>query len=147
MTRFYSQDRFLKCAANLSLISLSRSHPWGIFIFLIKLVCLDPSSSCNCVSLFKSMVFLPQLFDILFNPICYHSKLYPYYQSLVPYYSTLSTCYTTVRSSHAMLFQLFLLSSQCFFLSMLWFSINAVSKYFLVFELMHTLMIRWIIWR
>jgi hypothetical protein len=46
MTRFYSQDRFLKCPANLSLISLSRSHPWGIYIFLMKLDGQDPSSSC-----------------------------------------------------------------------------------------------------
>ena len=47
MTRFYSQDTFLKCPANLSLISLSRFHPLGLYTFLMKLVGVDPSSSCN----------------------------------------------------------------------------------------------------
>jgi hypothetical protein len=45
-----SQDRFLKCPTNLSLISLSRFHPWGIYIFLIKPVGVDPSYSSTCMS-------------------------------------------------------------------------------------------------
>ena len=97
---------------------------------------------------------------------CY-STLRPYYLPFLPCYSTLSACYSTVKSNYSTLIMLIsLLPHGCWQLQTQIYSrldlkcsvldilqarqyhlIYTVSKYFLVFEVMHTLMHRWIILR
>jgi hypothetical protein len=101
---------------------------------------------------------------------CY-STLRPYYLPFLSCYSTLLACYSTVRSSYSTLTLLISLSSRycwqlqtqnCSRLNLICSVLDrqsapqaqiqmpgiiTVSKYFLVFEVMHTLMHRWIILR
>jgi hypothetical protein len=97
---------------------------------------------------------------------CY-STLRPYYMPFLSRYPTLPACYSTVRSSFTTLIPLISLSPHCCWqlqtqnYSRLGLKycvldlhssyqtelIYTMSKYFLVFKVMHTLMHRWIILR